>query len=121
MATTNAAINQVNNGLKKLNIAANAQANANMGRNVSQNLMRMNQAQTTAANQFNAAAEKLVKINLPVIAAKLKNAARAAEAAATAKAVQNATGALNMMRSAMVKNLNLVNQGKLPATAAGVV
>jgi hypothetical protein len=121
MATTGAAIEQVNNGLKKLNVAANAQANANMGKNTSQNLARMNTAQGQAAQMFNNAANKMIKINLPVIAAKLKNASRAAEAAATAKAVQNATGALNMMRNVMVKNLKMVNQGKLPANALGSV
>ena len=121
MATTNAAINQMNNGLKKLNVAANAQANANAGRHVAANLARMNQSQAQASNAFNAAADKMIKLNFPNIANKLRNAGRAAEAAATAKAAQNATQALNMLRSAMVKNLNLVNQGKPPANAAGVV
>jgi hypothetical protein len=121
MATTNAAINQTNNALRKLNVAANAQMNANSGRNVSQNLGRMNQANSEAARGLNSAADKMIKLNFPNIANKLKNAARASEAAATAKAAQNATQALNMLRSAMVKNLNLVNQGKPPANAAGIV
>jgi hypothetical protein len=46
---------------------------------------------------------------------------KAAEAAATARAAQNATQGLNMLRAQMVKNLNLVNAGKPPANAAGIV
>ena len=49
------------------------------------------------------------------------DASKAAEAAATAKAAKNATQAMNMLTSAMVKNLNAVNQGKPPMNAAGIV
>lgn len=121
MATTNAAIMQTNNALKKLNVAANAQMNAEAGRNVTQNLNRMNTATTAAARGFNNAANKMIVLNFPNIAAKLKNAAKSAQAAATAKAAQNATQALNMISSAMAKNLVKINQGKPPANAAGIV
>jgi hypothetical protein len=121
MATTNAAINQTNNALKKLTTAANAQANAEAGRNVTQNLTKMNQATSQAAAGLEGAANKMIKLNFPNIANKLKSAARNAEAAATAKAAQNATQALNMLRTAMAKNLTQINQGKPPVNAAGIV
>ena len=63
---------------------------------------------------------KMYKINLKNIGDKLMNASKAAQAAATAKAAQNATQAMNLLSQAMVKNLNLVNQGKAPTNAAGV-
>lgn len=121
MATTNNAITQTNNAMKQLNVAANAEAQANAGRNVTENLAKFNKATTNAARGLNNAANQMIKLNLPNIAKKLKNASKAAEAASTAKAAQNATQAMNMLSSAMVKNLNLVNQGKPPANAAGVV
>lgn len=121
MATTNAAINQANNAMKKLNTAAVAQANAEAGTNVSQNLAKMNQSSNQAARGFANAANQMIKLNFPAIANKFKNASKAAEAAATARAAQNATQGLNMLRSQMVKNLNLVNAGKPPANAAGIV
>ena len=121
MATTGAAITQANNAMKQVNMAANAQANAEAGKNVSQNLAKMNTNYNKAAQGFNNAAQKMITLNLVNVANKFKNAAKAAEAASAVKAAQNATSGLNMLRSAMVKNLNQVNQGKLPANAAGVV
>jgi hypothetical protein len=121
MATTNAAITQANNALKQVNMAANAQVNAEAGKNVSQNLAKMNQGYNKAAAGFNSAANKMITLNLANIAAKFKNAAKAAEAASAVKATQNAASGLNMLRAAMVKNLKNVNQGKPPANAAGVV
>ena len=121
MATTNAAINQANNSMKKLGVAANAQANAEAGKNVTQNLARMNQSNDQAARGFANVANKMIKLNFPAIANKFKNASRAAEAAATARAAQSATQGLNMLRSEMVKNLKNVNAGMPPANAAGIV
>ena len=102
-------------------MAANAQANAEAGTNVSQNLAKMNQSSNQAARGFANVANKMIKLNFPTIANKFKNASKAAEAASTARAAQNATQGLNMLRSQMVKNLNLVNAGKPPANAAGIV
>jgi len=121
MAATNAAITQANNAMKQVNLAANAQENAEAGKNVSQNLAKMNQGYNKAAAGFDSAANKLITLNLVNIANKFKNAARAAEAASAVKAAQNATSGLNMLRAAMVKNLKNVNQGKPPVNAAGVV
>jgi hypothetical protein len=121
MATTNSAINQTNTALKNLNIAARAQANAEAGVNVSQNLAKMNQASSNAARGLKNASNKFAKINMGEIAKELNNASKAAEAAATAAAVRKTIKAMNMTSSAMVKNLNLVNAGKPPANAAGIV
>lgn len=121
MATTNAAITQANNAMKQVGMAANAQANAEAGKNVSQNLAKMNEGYNKAAQGFNGVANKMITLNLQNIANKFKNAAKAAEAASAAKAAQNATAGMNLLRAAMVKNLKNVNQGKPPANAAGVV
>ena len=121
MATTNAAINQANNAMKNLNMAAKAKMNAEAGNNVSQNLTKMNQGLNKSAAGFNNAAQKMITLNMKNIANKFLNAKKAAEAASVAKAAQNATQAMNMLRGAMVKNLNQVNQGKAPVNAAGIV
>jgi hypothetical protein len=121
MATTNAAITQTNNALKNMNVAARARANAEAGVNVSQNLAKMNQASSNAARGLQNASKKFAQINMREIANKLNSAAKAAEAASTAAAVRKTIEAMNMTSSAMVKNLNLVNAGKPPANAAGIV
>ena len=121
MATTNAAITQTNNALKNLNMAANAQKQAEAGNNVAQNLSRMNANLNKSAQGLQNAANKMYTLNMKNIGNKLMEASKAAQAAATAKAAQNATQAMNLLSKAMVKNLNLVNQGKPPANAAGVV
>jgi DNA anti-recombination protein RmuC len=121
MATTNAAITQTNNALKNLNIAANAQKQAEAGNNVAQNLSKMNTNLNKSSQGLQNAANKMYKLNMKNIGNKLMEASKAAQAAATAKAAQNATQAMNLLTNAMVKNLNLVNQGKPPANAAGVV
>ena len=121
MATTNAAINQASNALKNLNAAARARANAEAGVNVSQNIAKMSQSNSNAARGLKSASNKFAQINMREIANKLNSASKAAEAAATAAAVRKTIEAMNMTSSAMVKNLNLVNAGKLPANAAGIV
>lgn len=121
MATTNAAITQANNAMKNLNVAANAQRQAEAGVNVSQNLSKMNEKLNSSANGLKNAANKMYKLNMKNIGNKFMEASKAAQAAATAKAAQNATQAMNMLSRAMVKNLNQVNQGKPPANAAGIV
>ena len=121
MATTNAAITQANNAMKNLNVAANAQMQAEAGNNVSQNLTKMNTNLNKSAQGLQNAANKMYKINLKNVGDKFMNASKAAQAAATAKAAQNATQRMNLLSKAMVKNLNLVNQGKSPANGAGVV
>lgn len=120
MAATNAAITKANNAMRQMNMAANAQVNAEAGKNVSQNLAKMNEGYNKAAAGFNGAANKMITLNLVNIANKFKNAAKAAEAASAVKAAQNATAGLNMLRAAMVKNLKNVNQGKPPVNAAGL-
>jgi hypothetical protein len=120
MATTNAAITQANNAMKQLNVAANAQMQAEAGNNVSQNLAKMNGNLNKSAQGLQNAANKMYKINLKNIGNKFMEASKAAQAAATAKAAQNATQAMNLLSKAMVKNLNLVNQGQPPANGAGV-
>ena len=121
MAQTGEAITKANNAMRQLNMAANAQMNAEAGKNVSQNLEKMNTGYNKAAAGFNGVANKMITLNMQNIANKFKEAARAAEAASAAKAAQNATAGMNLLRAAMVKNLNNVNQGKPPTTAAGVV
>jgi len=120
MATTNAAITQTNNAMKNLNVAANAQMQAEAGNNVTQNLAKMNGNLNKSAQGLQNAANKMYKLNMKNIGDKLMEASKAAQAAATAKAAQNATMAMNLLSKAMVKNLNLVNQGKAPANAAGI-
>jgi len=120
MATTNAAITQASNAMRQLNTAAMAQKQAEAGNNVSQNLTKMNANLNKSAQGLQNAANKMYKINLKNVGNKFMEAAKAAQAAATAKAAQNATMAMNLLSKAMVKNLNLVNQGKPPANAAGV-
>jgi hypothetical protein len=121
MATTNAAITQTNNAMKNLNVAANARQQAEAGNNVSQNLSKMNMNLNKSAQGLQNAANKMYKLNMKNIGNKLMDASKAAQAAATARAAQNATQAMNLLSQAMVKNLNQVNQGKPPANAAGVL
>jgi hypothetical protein len=121
MAATNAAITQANNAMNNLTKAANAQVNAEAGKNVTQNLTKMNSGYNAAARGFDGVANKMIRLNMQNIANKFKEAARAAEAASAAKAAQNATAGMNLLRAAMVKNLKNVNQGKPPANAAGLV
>ena len=85
MATTNAALVQANNALKKLNAGANAQVAANAGQNVSQNLSKMNTSYTAAANGFRGVARKTNNIGLKAVSNSFNAAANAAEAAAAAK------------------------------------
>jgi len=120
MATTNAAITQVNNSMKQLNTAAMAQKQAEAGNNVSQNLAKMNGNLNKSAQGLQNAANKMYKLNMKNVGDKFMNASKAAQAAATALAAQNATQGMNLLSKAMVKNLNLVNQNKPPANAAGV-
>jgi hypothetical protein len=120
MATTDAAITQTSNAMKNLNVAANAQMQAEAGNNVTQNLSKMNTNLNKSAQGLQNAANKMYKINLKNVGDKLMEASKAAQAAATAKAAQNATQAMNLLSKAMVKNLNLVNQGKPPTNAAGI-
>jgi hypothetical protein len=120
MATTNAAITQANNAMKQVNMAANALANAEAGKNVSQNLSKMNQGYNKAAAGFNGVANKMITLNLVPIANKFKKAAKAAEAASAVVAIQEATGGLKALQAAISKNINLVNQFKPPANLAGV-
>lgn len=121
MSTTNAAITQTNNALRNLGVAANAQKQAEAGNNVSQNLAKMNTNLDKSAQGLQNAANKMYKLNMKNIGNKLMEASKSAQAAATAKAAQNATQAMNLLTTAMVKNLNQVNQGKPPVNGAGVV
>lgn len=120
MATTNAAITQANNAMKNLNVAENAQRQAEAGNNVSRNLTKMNEKLNSSANGLKNAANAMYRLNMKNIGNKFMEASKAAQAAATAKAAQNATQAMNMLTRAMVKNLNQVNQGKPPMNAAGI-
>ena len=120
MATTNAAITQANTAMNNLMKGANAQRQAEAGTNVTQNLGKMNTGYNAAARGFNAAANKMITLNMQNIANKFKEAARAAEAASAAVSAQKATAGMNLLRAAMVKNLNNVNQGKPPSNAAGL-
>ena len=87
---------------------------------MSQNLAKMNTNLNKSSQGLQNAANKMYKLNMKNIGDKLMNASKAAQAAAAAKAAQNATQAMNLLTQAMVKNLNLVNQGKPPVNAAGV-
>ena len=118
MATTNAAIVQANNALKKLNTGANAQAAANNGQNVSQNLAKMNSSYTAAANGFRGVARN--NIGLKAVSNSFNAAADAAEAAAAIKAAKNAKNGLNKLKTAMNVNMARLNQGQAPASNAGI-
>ena len=120
MATTNAAIVQANNAMKKLNTGANAQAAANNGQNVSQNLAKMNSSYTAAANGFRGVARKTNNIGLKAVSNSFNAAADAAEAAAAIKAAKNAKNGLNKLKMAMNVNMARLNQGQAPASNAGI-
>lgn len=120
MATTNAALVQANNALKKLNTGANAQAMAEAGVNVSQNVAKMQQGYTGAAAGFRGVANKMNSLNLASIASNFKTAANAAESAAAAKSARSAANGLNKLKNAMAINLKKVNNGQMPANGAGV-
>jgi hypothetical protein len=120
MATTNAAIVQANNAMKKLNTGVNAQVAANAGQNVSQNLAKMNTSYTAAANGFRGVARKTNNIGLKSISNSFNAAANAAEAAAAVKAARNAKNGLNKLKNAMAVNMNRLNQGQVPASNAGI-
>lgn len=120
MATTNAAIVQANNAMKKLNTGANAQVAANAGQNVSQNLAKMNSSYTAAANGFRGVAQKTKNIGLKAISNSFNAAANAAEAAAAVKAAQSAKNGLNALKKAMNVNMARLNQGQAPASNAGI-
>ena len=120
MATTNSAITQTNNALRKLNTAVNAQNNASAGINVSRNVAAANSSYNSAATGFRNVARKMNSLNLSSIAANFNSAANAAEAAGAAKSAKAAKAGLNKLRNAMLTNMNRVNNGQALPNGAGV-
>jgi hypothetical protein len=120
MATTNAAIVQANNALKKLNTGANAQIAAEAGQNIGANLKKMNTSYNAAANGFRGVANKLNGLNLKAAANSFKAAANAAEAAGAARAARNASAGLNKLKNAATANVTKINNGKPLTNGAGV-
>jgi hypothetical protein len=121
MATTNAAISQTNNALKRLNTAATAQANANAGINVSRNVATANTSYNAAAAGFRGVARKMNALNLKGVAANFNSAANAAEAAGAAKSAKSAKNGLNKLRNAMLSNMNKLRNNQVPTNSAGIV
>jgi len=120
MATTNSAIDQTNNALKKLGVAANAQNNALRGLNVSQNVRAANSSYNAAATGFRGVARKMNALNLPGISANFNSAANAAEAASAAKSARAAKNGLNKLKNAMMTNMSRLQNNRAPANAAGL-
>jgi hypothetical protein len=117
---TNAALNTANNAMKKLTVAANAQVNAEAGRNVSGNLAKSNQNFNAAATGFKNTANKLKNLNLITEAAEFNKAAAAAATAAAVLAARHAKNGLMGLEKKMRNNANAINAGKMPQNAAGL-
>lgn len=117
---TSAALTTANNAMKKLNVAATAQANAEAGRNVAGNLGRSNENFDAAAKGFKSTANKLKNLKLNTEAAEFNKAANAAATAAAVVAARHAKKGLTSLVNKMTKNLNAMNQGQMPQNAAGL-
>jgi hypothetical protein len=117
---TNAALNTANNAMKKLTVAANAQVNAEAGRNVSGNLAKSNQNFNAAATGFKNTATKLKNLKLNTEAAEFNKAADAAATAAAVLAARHAKKGLLGLVNKMNKNVNAINAGQAPLNAAGL-
>jgi hypothetical protein len=122
MATTNAAIKQMQTGVKNLNVMATAQNEIKSGNNINRNMARANNAGQKAASNLRSSANKFDQVGLSQVATSLRNAANAAETGeAAVRAAKFASSAIVTANKAINSNINKINQGKPLTNGAGLV